>query len=337
MVNCEQEDEKTVLPGVSVPLMFNNSAIGVLGIVGDPAEVETYVQLVKSHVEMMCQEAFRKEMMELEAKMVEVFVQQLIHFPDDADPEIARRYAQMLGYDLDTNRICLLVDIQMERGNLPADKFSLPIFQRDVLDFLALVFRDTRADIISMLNMGQFIIIKPMKNPDNRNLFMNGLEQKLQKVNKFLETKYQLSAVMAVGDSKTGISSIADSYRSAAKALMAGKKTNQEPPIYFYNDWYITLEMLPKELSPDAQKKLSSLTEPLIAYDNADILTSTFLAYCRNNMNLSETARNLYIHRNTIIYRLEKINELTGLNTTLFEHCLLLYLAIRQHDHEYKA
>ncbi len=54
MVNCESQEEKKILPGVSVPLLFNHKPIGVLGIVGDPAEVETYVQLVKSQVEMMC-------------------------------------------------------------------------------------------------------------------------------------------------------------------------------------------------------------------------------------------------------------------------------------------
>lgn len=80
VVDCKNEIEKKILPGVSAPLKFNNKVIGVLGIVGDPREVEKYVQLVKNQVEMMCQEAFRNEMFELKEKMVEMFVHQLIHY-----------------------------------------------------------------------------------------------------------------------------------------------------------------------------------------------------------------------------------------------------------------
>jgi carbohydrate diacid regulator len=137
---------------------------------------------------------------------------------------------------------------------------------------------------------------------------------------------------MSVGDTTKGISGIAESYRNAHKAMMAGKKTNQEPNIYLYNHWDITLNLLPKELTPDLQKKLIKLIGRLIEQDNYDVLASTFLTYCKYNMNLSETARNMYIHRNTIIYRLEKINELTSLDTSSFEQCMLLYTAIRFYE-----
>jgi carbohydrate diacid regulator len=330
MVNCQTEEEKKILPGVSVPLMFNNRPIGVLGIVGDPAEVETYVQLVKNHVEMMCQEAFRKEMMDLESKMIEVFVQQIIHVTDEENADHIMQYARTLGYDLEINRTCILIDIQ-KQPEFP-DKLSFSYFQRDVLDFLTLIFRESKDDIISFLNVERFIVIKSAKSEGAHSHLLGTLQQKLQKLNKFLESKYHCSAAMSVGDTTKGISGIAESYRNAHKAMMAGKKTNQEPNIYLYNHWDITLNLLPKELTPDLQKKLIKLIGRLIEQDNYDVLASTFLTYCKYNMNLSETARNMYIHRNTIIYRLEKINELTSLDTSSFEQCMLLYTAIRFYE-----
>lgn len=337
MVTCYAQEEPKILPGVSVPLMFNNKPIGVLGIVGDPADVEMYVQLVKNQVEMMCQEAFRKEVIELESKMVEVFVQQIIHFENDANTDYILQYAKTLGYDLDTSRTCILIDIDIDMNTLNgssnfSDRFSFPYFQREALDFLNLILRETKDDIISFLNVERFIIIKAFRSDEAHAAFLDKLEQKLEKLNKFLESKYKFSASIAVGDLKKGIHGIAESYRNASKAMQVGKRADQTPRLYFYDDWDITLKLLPKELAPDLQKKLTSLISPLIEQDNFDILTSTFLGYCKHNMNVSETSRNMFIHRNTIIYRLERISELTSLNTGSFEHCMLLYTAIRQYE-----
>ncbi|GAJ98090.1 sugar diacid recognition domain-containing protein [Geomicrobium sp. JCM 19055] len=57
-----------VLPGVAAPIYFNERAIGVLGIVGNPEDVNNYTKLVKSHVEMLCYESFYQESAILEAK-----------------------------------------------------------------------------------------------------------------------------------------------------------------------------------------------------------------------------------------------------------------------------
>jgi len=340
LVNCHDQEDKQILPGVSVPLMFNNKAIGVLGIVGEPSEVEKYVQLVKNQVEMMCQEAFRKEMMVLQSKMVEVFVQQVIHVENQENAEHILQYAKTLDYNLDIYRICILIDIDRQTGEKASaktqvefsDKLSFSYYQREVLDYLTLVFRESKDDIVSFLNVERFIIIKSIKSEEAGPSFVSTLEQKLQKINKFLESKYGLLASIAAGNIQRGITGIAESYHNATKAMMVGKSTGKEPQLFLYDDCEVTLELLHKELTPELQKRLVHITRPLLEQDNYDVLSSTFLTYCKHNMNLSETARNMYIHRNTIIYRLEKISELTSLDTSNFEHCMLLYTAIRYYN-----
>ena len=49
-------------------------------------------------------------------------------------------------------------------------------------------------------------------------------------------------------------------------------------------------------------------------------------------MNMSKAAKKLYIHRNTLIYRLQKIETITGLNIKSFDHCLLLYLVLKYYE-----
>lgn len=57
-------------------------------------------------------------------------------------------------------------------------------------------------------------------------------------------------------------------------------------------------------------------------------LVETLEMYFRNDLNISETARALFVHRNTLLYRLDRIRELTGYSPRVFEEALLLYLAL---------
>ncbi|KAB7704770.1 transcriptional regulator [Bacillus aerolatus] len=333
LINCRNEDIRQILPGVSVPITINNKAIGVLGIVGEPEEVEKYVHLVKNQVEMMCQDAFRKEMKELESKMVEVFIQQIIHYDTDEQDERIIQYAKTLGYNQEIRHVCILIDIHRPshtQDNPPElhDPYSFPYFQRDVLDFIHLIFHDSEEDILSFINIERLIIVKPIATEQAYSTLVSSLEQRLHKLNNFLQAKYNLSASIAVGDVQKGVSGMAESFRNAEKTMVLGRKADMDSNIFLYNEKHTTFQLLPKEITPELQKKLLSIIQPLTRLDNYDVLSSTFLAYCRHNMNLSEAARNMFIHRNTIIYRLEKVNEATHLDTSSFQDCMLLYMAI---------
>ncbi|WP_243297915.1 CdaR family transcriptional regulator [Bacillus litorisediminis] len=345
MVDCKNEVEQKILPGISVPLKFNNNVIGVLGIVGEPREVEKYVQLVKNHVEMMCQEAFRKEMTDLKEKMIEVFVHQMIHYKENDDVDHIEQYAKMLEYELETNKVCILVDIHSLSQNISSDNpnqepltssFPLQHFQREVLDFLHLLFHESKNDIISSLNIERFIIIKSLSTEHAFTLLKENLSEKLERLNTFLETKYNVSASMAVGDINSGIKGVAESYSNAKKALAIFSKSEQKNTVYFYNELETLFRLLPNELSNEYKNKLLKLVKPLIKQDNYEVLAHTFTAFCKYNMNMSVASRHLFIHRNTLIYRLEKINELTTLDTSNFEHCMLLYTAIQCYEESKK-
>lgn len=337
MVDCVNEIENKILPGISVPLKFNNNVIGVLGIVGDPREIEKYVHLVKNHVEMMCQEAFRKEMVELKEKMIEVFVHQLIHVSENEKDDQIRHYSKILDYDLKTDKVCLLVDIHSLSQNISSvqenmSNFPFQFFQREVLDFLHLLFHESKKDIISLLNIERFIIIKSISSETAFRSFQETLEEKLHRLNTFLESKYKVSASIAVGDIGSGITGYAESYNNAKKAMTIGVKSDSRSNLYFYNERETLLKLLPKELTGEYQKKLIKLIAPLTSLDQYEVLSKTFITYCKHNMNMSVASRKMYIHRNTLIYRLEKINELTTLDTSNFEHCILLYMAMQCYE-----
>ncbi|MFD0828801.1 CdaR family transcriptional regulator [Neobacillus sp. M.A.Huq-85] len=342
VVNCKNEIEKRILPGVSTPLKFNNKVIGVLGIVGDPKEVKKYVQLVKNQVEMMCQEAFRKEMVDLKEKMVEMFVHQLIHYRESMNEinEQILQSAKLLEFDLHTNRVCLLIDINNFSEKISAKKgtddfyesFPMQYFQKELLSFFQLIFQENNDDMISFLSLERLIVIKALPYPRSFSALEEGLPNKLEKINTFLAKKYGVTAGISAGNISSTLSGIAESYHNAVKAMSIGKQFNRDSGIHIYNEQEMLWRLLPKELTSDYKEKLVRFIAPLIKQDNYEILSATFIGFCQYNMNLSEASRNLFIHRNTIIYRLEKISEITSLNTSSFEHCMLLYTAIQCYE-----
>ena len=344
VIDCTTEIKNTILPGISVPIKFNNKIIGVLGIVGSPREVEKYVHLVKNQVEMMCQEAFQNELLDLKEKMIEMFVHELINFNDisfDKSEQI-HQYANLLDINLHKDKVCLLIKIKRfsklnntEQGN--DDFFNrFQYFRKEVIGFLKLIFHCDKDDIVSLIDFETFIVIKSLPYKQSYSLLLEGLDEKLMRMNSFLENKYLASVAISVGDINNGIKGIAESYQNAVTALNIEGKSEGKSGVFIYKERETLLWLLPKELTPNYREKLLKTIKPLIEQDSFEVLSSTFIEYCKCNMNISEAARNLYIHRNTLIYRLEKINELTSLATNNFEHCMLLYIALQCYEENYQ-
>src|SRR5690606_27152681 len=100
-----------------------------------------------------------------------------------------------------------------------------------------------------------------------------------------------------------------------------------------YYSWPILLKMLPGQINSTYIMILKKRLDKLFKYDSFQELKRDFMMYCDQNMNLTKAAKKLYIHRNTLIYRLNKIEQLTERDTRNFQHCLLLYAALKKFNH----
>ncbi|MGG1398549.1 sugar diacid recognition domain-containing protein [Bacillus salipaludis] len=338
---CYEYDEvkelNNVLPGVAAPIIINQETVGVLGIVGNPAEVKKYAQLVKSHVELLCHEYLKKEIRILESKSLDHLVHYLLSSDTIEDMGQIIRFGKMLGYNLDKEfkRVCLIIEMDMLSEQLTGTHpkiphtFSWQFLQDNMMDILRHYLIDNKEDILSLLTLDQFILIKAIDAAESLESFNKQLEHKISRMSEYIQTKYQFNARISIGSMKKGINGIKESYEESLKTLIAGKKTNIVPEIYHYNDLNIILELIGTDLPPYIAERLSDKMTCFYQHVNFPTLSSTFITYCKCNMNISETARSLFLHRNSLVYRLEKISELTSLDITNFEHCLLLYFAIK--------
>lgn len=141
----------------------------------------------------------------------------------------------------------------------------------------------------------------------------------------FAETMYQglvnelnIKCVIGVGTSVGGISELDRSYEEAMSAVRMSSLVNGRDGVFSYKE-YILLKILEDLPAARIKQYLDSLVDGSggeLLSDSAIVATGE--EFLNASLNISETSKNLYMHRNTLIYRLDKIEKATGLNIRKF-------------------
>jgi len=121
-----------------------------------------------------------------------------------------------------------------------------------------------------------------------------------------------------------------DSFRQAGQALEMARRLRERRPLYF-PDLSVYRLLLQLEYHPELQTFKREILGSLLAHEGGSELLRTLEAYFNSNGNLSQAADALFIHRNTLIYRMERIAEISGLDLDNTETRLAVQLALRIH------
>ena len=125
---------------------------------------------------------------------------------------------------------------------------------------------------------------------------------------------------------------VSQSYREAAMALDVGRIFYTERNVFSYRELGIgrLIHQLPVSLCEMFLEEVFS-GKAVEQFDEETL--STVDKFFENSLNISETARQLFVHRNTLVYRLEKIQKQTGLDVRVFEDALTFKIALMVADH----
>lgn len=144
---------------------------------------------------------------------------------------------------------------------------------------------------------------------------------------RMVENSYQESILFGIGEPTASLTSVYRSYSQALRAVDLMLKINDES-IGCYRR-YILYELLCD--SPFAKLALTERLKPLIDYDmehNTNLI-ETLETYFKNCQNSISASKDLFIHRNTLLYRLERISELLDLDFNNSEQILIIQLALK--------
>ncbi len=191
------------------------------------------------------------------------------------------------------------------------------------VDVLAGMFPDKLQDFVISINENDVAVIKQLPaswDTDSLLKLAASIEENLK------ETLY-VKTVIGIGTVAPHLRELADSYKDAQTAIDVGKVFDTERSIINYENLGIgrLIYQLPTTL---CEIFLSEVFKKS-AIDSLDQETLfTINKFFENNLNVSETSRKLFVHRNTLVYRLEKIKKLTGLDLREFDHAIVFKVAL---------
>lgn len=185
------------------------------------------------------------------------------------------------------------------------------------------LFPNKSKDFVVVIDNDNVVLVKEVKSKDD----YKEVYKIARVIIDTLNAELMVKASIGIGTIIANLKDITKSYKEAQMSIIIGNIFGGENNIYDYNNLGIgrLVYHIPTSL---CQLFLDEVFKDNSAdsLDNETMLT--IQKFFENNLNVSETARQLYIHRNTLVYRLEKIKRLTGLELTNFDDAVIFKLAI---------
>lgn len=192
-----------------------------------------------------------------------------------------------------------------------------------VHDILARIFPDRQKDYLFNISENEIVIVKEVKEDINN----KDLEKLARSIVDTLNGEFYTKVVVGIGKAVVGIKEITRSFREAQSAIEIGKVFDTEKPIVSYDN--LGIARLIYQLPPTLCEMYLREIFKRGSIDSLEYETLfTIQRFFENNLNVSETARNLFVHRNTLVYRLEKIKKITGLDLREFEQAMVFKVAL---------
>ena len=191
------------------------------------------------------------------------------------------------------------------------------------VDILSGLFPDKLQDFVLSINESDVVIIKQITTSTTA----EDLEKLARTVEDTLRNELSIRSVIGIGTVAEHLRSLADSYKEAQTAIDVGKVFDTEKSIINYENLGIgrLIYQLPTTLCDIFLSEVFKKN----SIDSLDQETLfTINKFFENNLNVSETSRKLFVHRNTLVYRLEKIKKLTGLDLRQFDHAIVFKVAL---------
>lgn len=218
--------------------------------------------------------------------------------------------ARELHLETEESRVAILIRLS-EKSDISA------------YDILQSLFPDKQKDFIININETDIVLIKEIKDTNDS----KDLEKLAKSIVDIISAELYTKAYVGIGTIVDNIRDLPRSFNDAQVALEVGKVFDMEKFIMTYDNLGIgrLIYQLPTTL---CEMFLSEVFKKG-SIESLDYETLfTIQKFFENNLNVSETSRKLFVHRNTLVYRLEKIRKLTGLDLRKFDDAIVFKVAL---------
>lgn len=218
--------------------------------------------------------------------------------------------AKKLHIETDAKRVVYIIETKHEKDN-------------NALETVRSLFSAKTKDFITAVDEKNIILVKELKGNETQ----EDLNKTAQVIVDMLNTEAMTQVHVAYGTVVNEIKEVSRSYKEAKMALDVGKIFYSGRSVVAYSKLGIgrLIYQLPLPLCKMFIKEVFEGRSPE-EFDDETLVTIN--KFFENSLNVSETSRQLYIHRNTLVYRLDKLQKSTNLDLRVFEDAITFKIAL---------
>ncbi len=192
-----------------------------------------------------------------------------------------------------------------------------------VYDVVQNLFPDKNKDFVISINENDVALVKEVKS----DISSKDLVNMASSIADTLSGEFYCHVVVGIGTIVDNLRELAKSFKEAQTALEVGKVFDTDKTIICYDNLGIArlIYQLPTTLCETYLKEVFKRGS-IESLDHETLFT--IQKFFENNLNVSETSRKLFVHRNTLVYRIEKIKKITGLDLREFDHAIIFKMAL---------
>lgn len=311
----------------AIPVYYDDKFLVFIVIEAVPDDSQT-IQVVASLAELIVQQFVLEHRPRPDA--VDLLLTRLAYKSSSIDLDELEHSMAALGYALNLQRVALSIELKgfwehylqglgspvSERENLIEAK------KRDIDQSLSSFFTKNPDNVVGFIGNDTFLVLKDLRDSDYEH-FCTMFGRHYNEIASSLKNFHITEVTVGIGSSATSPSGLFRSVAEALQVMDIGKKiigSNRALRL-------LDLGILPLvTVGNESQKK--DYAERILNVLNEAGLVETLRAFLKANLSLTKTAEDLKIHRNTAIYRLDKISQILGRDPREFDMAVELHLAL---------
>lgn len=312
----------------AIPLFQQGKAVGLL-IIETTEEDSQTIQVLTSLAELIIQQFVDTHSPRPDA--VDLLMTRLAFRPESIDANELEQQMAALGYRLDLQRTSVVFklvgfwDNYLQSVGQPlGEKMSMIAAKKhDIEQALTSFFSKNQDNIIGYIGNDSFLVLKDLSTTDYVR-FCELITTHLEEITNSLKNIHIKQVKISISSPAHSTEELIPTAREAVQILEIGERVDEKRSVYRKEN----LGIIPLLLSDTVESKQSFAESILEKLDDLELL-ETLQTFLEANLNLTQTAEHLGVHRNTVIYRLDKITELLNRDPRNFEDAVQLYIALR--------
>lgn len=296
--------------GINIPIYSDQHLVGVIGITGNKDEVEKYGKIIKTMTEILVKDAWIKDVSFKKRDNYRILIEELL--APTFDLENIQTLANVLEINLNIPRIVVVGRIK----NLSVERNEQI---ENVMNLLKVILTNDNQTIYNVNGQDIRILFRD-------NLQESALHYQLNSLIRQAEQQYGLQLYIGVGLACDKLTGFRTSYERAVTAL-DWAILNSHNTIEYYSklDLGMILTDISKNKSDEFINQILGKLDEKEVEEYAEILP----IYGTNNGSIYKAADELFIHKNTLQYKLNKLHKVTGYNPRELDNYAILSLAFK--------